>query len=533
MQTIIFRFPGGRYHATPWGHHVNEGLVEWPPSPWRLLRAFIATAFTKLNAPDPLPADHVLRRLITTLAESLPSYRLPQALGTHTRHYMPLGVLDKGREKTTLVLDACAAIGEQPMFIRWPVELDAECRQYLVEIVRNIGYLGRAESWVEGLLLDPDEALPPDAPDAVLEAVPHTEGVDMGCGWEQVSMLAPLAQASYAKWLAENRSVPVPAPGMEKKRRSSKKSVPENSPLASDLFGCLTCETAWLQKKGWNQPPGSRRVLYWRPVNALATTLPAHACTTNFSPPPVEAALLAVASDTRKGEVLPLFYRALPQAEILHRTLVSLVGNGHSVECPVITGHDGERSPLHGHRHLHILPLCLDGNERLDHILLWAPMGMDANTQQALLRLRQTWSKGMEKALFITLAGQGPLKSFHDVLSSGANLLGSSRVWVSRTPFVPPRHIKKNGRNTLEGQVRAELESRGLPAAGIEMLSRNEFIGRGLLRFVRTRKNPSKAPPADLAVGLRITFAEPVSGPICLGYASHFGLGLFAAEGMP
>ena len=40
MPVIIkLRFPGGRYHATPWGRHVNEGAVEWPPSPYRLVRA--------------------------------------------------------------------------------------------------------------------------------------------------------------------------------------------------------------------------------------------------------------------------------------------------------------------------------------------------------------------------------------------------------------------------------------------------------------------------------------------------------------
>ena len=32
MVAIEFRFLNRRYHATPWGHHVNEGAVEWPPS---------------------------------------------------------------------------------------------------------------------------------------------------------------------------------------------------------------------------------------------------------------------------------------------------------------------------------------------------------------------------------------------------------------------------------------------------------------------------------------------------------------------
>ncbi len=41
MIVLELRFPAGRFHATPWGRHVNEGAVEWPPSPWRLMRALI------------------------------------------------------------------------------------------------------------------------------------------------------------------------------------------------------------------------------------------------------------------------------------------------------------------------------------------------------------------------------------------------------------------------------------------------------------------------------------------------------------
>src|SRR6058998_1470274 len=108
MTVILLQFPAGRFHATPWGSHVNEGAVEWPPSPWRLLRALIATGFAKAQVPDPVPAEHPLRRLVAALASTLPTYRLPRGVGTHTRHYMPLGVFDKGREKTTLVLDTCA-----------------------------------------------------------------------------------------------------------------------------------------------------------------------------------------------------------------------------------------------------------------------------------------------------------------------------------------------------------------------------------------------------------------------------------------
>ena len=49
MPNLVFRFPAGHYHATPWGNHVNEGLIEWPPSPWRVVRALLATGFSKLG----------------------------------------------------------------------------------------------------------------------------------------------------------------------------------------------------------------------------------------------------------------------------------------------------------------------------------------------------------------------------------------------------------------------------------------------------------------------------------------------------
>ena len=45
--------------------------------------------------------------------------------------------------------------------------------------------------------------------------------------------------------------------------------------------------------------------------------------------------------------------------------------------------------------------------------------------------------------------------------------------------------------------------------------------------FIRAR--PDKAPPQTRPYALRLTFPEPISGPLCLGHSSHFGLGLFAA----
>ena len=80
MIVISFQFLAGRYHATPWGRHVNEGAVEWPPSPWRILRALVAT--WKRTLPE--LAEEDVKPIFETLAK-LPEFVLPAAATGHTR----------------------------------------------------------------------------------------------------------------------------------------------------------------------------------------------------------------------------------------------------------------------------------------------------------------------------------------------------------------------------------------------------------------------------------------------------------------
>jgi hypothetical protein len=105
--SISLTFPAGRFHATPWGHHVNEGLPEWPPSPWRLLRALVATWKRKLT--DNALLHRELPGVLAELAKAAPHFSLPPATLGHTRHYMPW--FKKGPEDKTLVFDACRRLG--------------------------------------------------------------------------------------------------------------------------------------------------------------------------------------------------------------------------------------------------------------------------------------------------------------------------------------------------------------------------------------------------------------------------------------
>jgi hypothetical protein len=61
----------------------------------------------------------------------------------------------------------------------------------------------------------------------------------------------------------------------------------------------------------------------------------------------------------------------------------------------VLSGCDAEGRPLAGaHGHAHVLPLDLDEDDHIDHLLVWAPLGLDLLDQRALRLTRGTYSKG-------------------------------------------------------------------------------------------------------------------------------------------
>lgn len=535
MPTLLIRFPGRRYHATPWGNHVNEGQIEWPPSPWRLLRALLSTGHTALHwHGEPLPS--VAGSLIEKLAKVLPIYRLPPAIGTHSRHYMPIGILDKGREKTTLVFDTWAQIGEGELAITWDVDLSGDESALLSDLATRLGYLGRSESWVQARLSPEDEPLP-----SWPECRPCEQGDMVRQGWEQVSLLAPETAESYARWREDaigkaTEKLACPAPG-KKSTKMEQQWRNATEPFPNDIIACLQVQTSWLQNHGWSQPPGSRRVLYWRPVNALESGAPKPR-SRPISARPVEAMLLAMSTISGNDHALPSVERTLPQAELLHRALVSVSGKGVLIPDKVLTGCDENGKPLkEPHRHAHLLPLDLNDDGHLDHFIIWAPMGLDATAQEAVRSVRKTYTKGGIEPLRLALAGYGTLTDLQKLSGPYGDglrrILGTERGsdrWLSATPFVPPRFLKKRGGNTLEGQIMAELASRGFPMSiNIRVIDPRESM-QSLRRrhFVRSRRF-GPAAPIDCGFSLELHFAEPVSGPICLGYGCHFGLGLFAA----
>lgn len=528
MPTMVLRFPGGRYHATPSGHHVNEGIVEWPPCPWRLVRALIACGYSTQGWDDIPPEG---RRLLEALSSALPEYRLPQATLGHSRHYMPTTKMKDGREETTLVLDTFADVGGGALWVRWPTKVDKEAQQLFDILVAHLGYLGRSESWVLGESICDDVPLP-----QVGYVFPHSNRARPRQNFEQITLSAPDVPDDYATWRkseVEAATDELEFPAGKKPTQAQRKKIDAiQSAYPADLVDCLQRDTAWWKARKWSRAPGTRSVLYWREGNTLEVGPPSSPQV--FDASRVQMMLLALTTPSGSKSSLPPVARTLPQAELLHAALVSKLGFGGE-PCPEIVGRDQTGAPLKGHKHSHVLPIDLDGDGRLDHIVLYVPMGLGARAQRAVRHLRKTYMKGGVGELQVAVAGVGALSDLRAIragMSGTVNeLLGptsGAASWVTATPFVPPRHLKKNGRSTLVGQVEAELKVRGLTPIKVDVL---DWTGETLLlrHFVRRRQRGPQ-PPIDVGFAIRLHFDSPVSGPICLGYGSHFGLGRFSAK---
>lgn len=525
MPTMVLRFPGGRYHATPGGHHVNEGVVEWPPSPWRLVRALIACGFATQHWNEVPPEG---RRLVENLSGALPEYRLPKAALGHSRHYMPTTKLKNSREDTTLVLDSFADVGDGELWVRWPVKIgDAEQRLFDL-LVEHLGYLGRSESWVLGKSIDDGVPLP-DAG----RAFPQWEHERPGRSFEQITLIAPEIPCDYATWrkheiesAIKDLKLPVgkmPTQAQHKKIDEIERTYPPG------LVDCMQRDTSWWKAQKWSRAPGTRPVVYWRESNALEIAPSSSLRVSN--PPRVEMMLLALTTPTGSNSALPPVARTLPQAELFHVALVSKLGFGGEA-CPEITGLDELGKPLKGHRHTHVLPVDFDCDGRIDHIVVYAPMGLGARGQHAVRSVRMTYMKSGVGELHVSIAGIGTLNDLRAIgggLSSGVDeLLGPTNgatTWITNTPFVPPRHVKKSGRSSIEGQVQEELISRGFTPSRVDVL---QWTARTLTlrHFVRQRRRGPE-PPHDIGFAVQISFNSPVAGPICIGYGCHFGLGRF------
>ena len=139
--------------------------------------------------------------------------------------------------------------------------------------------------------------------------------------------------------------------------------------------------------------------------------------------------------------------------------------------------------------------------------------------REVLARLNRVYAKD-EQEWQLLLEGLGTPNQFPQ-----SALLGHARVWESCTPYLHPWFRKKHF--GVSQQVERECHLRGLPALeSIDVLP--DLRSPRVLDFRRFRSKAGLTQPDRHGCRLRLTFSEPLSGPLALGFACHFGLGLFS-----
>ena len=570
MFALAFRFPAGRYHATPWGRNVNEADVAWPPEPWRLLRALVAAWWRKGDRAR-WSEDH-LARLVDILAGTLPEYCLPTgAIHAHTRHYMPTGGLDRGRPKTTLVFDAFVRLPERSTLVAaWPhVTLDPQAFAFVSHLAGAVGYLGRAESWTECEALaewdgaancrplDGNMAGEPvpsaSSSGAETRSRPALDGSPAG---DPVRLLAPRTPAAYAaerrRIMDDMRQRLLATPGrpptertIEAKLDKALKSKGRQAhTLPERLVDALSLDTADYQDRGWSRPPAAREVVYARAPEA-APGVTARAARRRSARTPRD--LPTVARFLLAGRPLPRIEDAVQVGELMRRAALARfgwkadeAGNRRPLAPWEISGRGADGKPLKdpSHRHAFWLPEDADGDGWIDHVSVFVAGGMNQEVQARLDRITRLWlapkqrteavdaEPGAVKEWRLALEGFGRPADF----AGGAGIFGTSRRWRSVTPFLASGHLKAAG---YPGEVRRLLTRRGLDPSGMVVTRRDAIdVGgarRRAIHFHRFRSRGREVQPDAAGALLDLVLPEPVTGPLAIGYGSHFGLGLFGA----
>ncbi len=312
----------------------------------------------------------------------------------------------------------------------------------------------------------------------------------------------------------------------------------------------------------WSDPPGSRWQTYARRADCFATR--SFARQPRATEERIRFTVARFVVDVAEGRrPLPPLTEAVPFAEatraavmgcfqrLLHRKKFGTTHKPYQEEfhSETFCGKLASGEYLKSHDHAFYVPTAEERDgKRIDHLTMFAPAGFTRDEVAALDNLRSLRFREADYRLLLTgLGTPGDLK---------CRLFEASDCWVSETPFVATRHLKSRGKkrdsraffdpeamalflrtNLLENwEQRDDLRQRSSTPPEVEPIF--DPFDAGLMRFRPLQFHRGRSRVGDdgfsRAFGaFRLKFSVPVSGPFCLGYGSHFGLGLFVPDPLP
>jgi CRISPR-associated protein Csb2 len=559
MIGISIQFLTGRYHATPWDKQVNEGAVEWPPSPWRIMRALISAYY---RSPAP-PEKNQVSRLLEKLAAEPPTYHVPMEMGSaHTQHYMPLR-----KQATTKIYDtfyvfpggAFSDAEENKVVVSWAqVQLEDDEQELLQSLCEGVSYLGRAESWAELSVIDEEVKSLSGRKEITVADAEH--GGD-------IQVLCPLSAAEAKGFCLAMQTMMPPTPTKKSSKKANSSTI---SKLPQTLMDLLELDINTLYQQGWNGIPGARWVSYTEPQETSANSIRR---SQDRQPYSVNMARYALSCP-----VLPSISKAVSVGERFRRSLMSRTKDEDNSVSPTFSGKNSDRDANReesnfatGHKHAYYLPEVNRATGKIEQIVVFSAPGFDARDLTALGKLSKVWGDGNFEIITV-LMSLGQVADFaaaRQQSSPIAQVIGSSQHWQSLTPMVLPRHSKKryipdtqflvDGVEDQALRLLSQLPHLALPEMAIkrEVLDHPEVslrdrglwlaafdrednpivrvrtIDEGVTQyrsgaFQKSRYHGEGKKASDAGYWLELEFAQPQSGPIAIGYAAHFGLGVFS-----
>ncbi len=501
MQIVLRQvFPLGRFHATPWrANPFDDPHGEWPPSPWRLVRAVVARWYQWARevtlTPEPMHLDDLVRALCTSTYH----FHLPPHAqkGSPVRQYFPVEFGWNPKAKKKPGMRSYGTSLAQDNYWCVPCSDDGAVWWFL-----------DSEGWTDTLIT---------ALDRCVERITYFGRAETFTRIRRTAVLVPQPNCG----LSERRtpgSVPVLVPSPNARRVDVERVTDDPDAIKRSV------------------PPGARMMYAIRPARSPARE--------RRDSPHIrtDCRLLQfaigwnVAPEPRAVVRLTARFRGVVLRELLRIKTGDVAATWSRVETSIreamadMLGKDAQGKPLVGHRHAEFLAWCEDGvPTRL--LVRRDDRPFDEDEQTAILRAASrelSWAAAGPdadawKVRLVPLDRAVPPPPGFDE--------APARSWESVTPYVPPRHhlrgAKERARESLVAQIRRELTLRGFADAEqveAEQIGDASWVG---VHVPRGRAGKRAFLGDRRGYSIRLTFREPVKGPLRLGHSSSFGLGLF------
>lgn len=177
-----------------------------------------------------------------------------------------------------------------------------------------------------------------------------------------------------------------------------------------------------------------------------------------------------------------------------------------------------------------------DGDGVIDHVVVFAAGGIARVVLGLLVEVDAIEIQG--RRIGLEPLWMGP--------RAAGGLFGPARTWQSLTPYITPNRRTRGGSKhrasektkarpaySLTSQIVIEAKGRpGLGAASVTAVEPGTWVAeRQVVASAFDSKRGRDQPPPDHEAGfVRLEFADPVDGPLALGFGAHFGLGLFVPD---